>query len=137
MQQKTIYILLALAFLLAGGCKDSDDNSHVEVTPELFLGKWQEIARGNETYPELTPDGHVIEFLEDGTYHRFLNDGNVLTRSYRVDAEFVYYDYGTKPYGHIDRYSFSSTNRLRLDYVDGPKTATMQTPDFYIYKRIK
>jgi hypothetical protein len=67
MLQKTIYVLLAFALLLLGGCKESDDNSRMEVSPEPFLGQWQEIARGNETYPELTPDGHVIEFLKDGT----------------------------------------------------------------------
>jgi hypothetical protein len=133
--KQILFILFAL--LLAGGCKDSDDNSHVEVTPELFLGQWKEIARGNETYPELTPDGHVIEFLPDGTYHRFLNSGDVLTRSYRVDAEFLYLDSGTIPDGHTYRYSFTGTDTLRLDYVDGAIELSMGTPEFHIYERIK
>ncbi|MDR2118165.1 MAG: hypothetical protein LBP25_01320 [Tannerellaceae bacterium] len=136
MQQKTIYVLLAFALLLAGGCKD--DSEEMLKYQQPFLGQWQEIARGNDYYPELTPDdGHIIEFLPDGTYQAVWGNGGVSTRHYRVDAECVYYDNGTRPYGHIDRYSFTGTDTLRLDYVDGAITMSMATPTFNIYKRLK
>jgi hypothetical protein len=133
--KQILFILFAL--LLLGGCKESDDNSRIEVSPEPFLGQWQEIARGNETYPELTPDGHVIEFLTDGTYYKFLNNGDVLIKSYRVDAEFLYLDSGKPDMEYTYRYSFTGTNTLRLDIVYGIVQESMGTPRFNIYERIK
>jgi hypothetical protein len=143
MLQKTIYVLLALALLLLGGCKDSDNNSRMEVSPEPFLGQWQEIARGNETYPELTPDGHVIEFLEDGTmpkktYHSAtrITDREETDR-YRVDAEFLYLNSGKQDTEYTYRYSFIGTDTLRLDLIYGIRTLSPGTPTFNIYERIK
>jgi hypothetical protein len=75
----------------------------------------------------------VIEFLADGT----IIYQNGWTRSYRIDAEFVYYDGGKAPSGHTYRYSFTGTDTLRLDYVDGAITDASDTPRFNIYKRIK
>jgi hypothetical protein len=143
MLQKTIYVLLAFALLTPGGCKDSDDNSHVEVTPELFLGQWKEIARGNETYSELTPDGHVIEFLPDGTmpqktYHSAAwIAGREKTDHYRVDTEFLHLNSDSTDNKYIYRYSFTGTNTLRLDLIYGMRTLLMDIPTFNIYKRIK
>jgi hypothetical protein len=129
-------LLILFALLLTGGC--SDDSSSVEVTPELFLGKWQEIARGNDTYPELPPDdGHIIEFLPDSTYLAVWGNGNVSTRSYRIDTEFVYLGSGIAPDSHTYRYSFTGTNILRLDVVYGIVQESMGTPTFNIYERLK
>jgi hypothetical protein len=143
MLQKTIYVLLAFALLLAGGCKESDDNSRMEVSPEPFLGQWQEIARGNETYPELTPDGHVIEFLEDGTmpkktYHSAAwIEGREETDHYRLDTEFLYLNSDNTDNKYIYRYSFTGTNTLRLDLIYGNTLKSMGIPTFNIYERIK
>jgi hypothetical protein len=143
MLQKTIYLLLlAFALLTPGGCKESDDNSHVEVTPELFLGQWKEIARGNETYPELTPDGHVIEFLEDGTmpqktYHSATRrTGREEIDHYRVDTEFLHLNSDSTDNKYIYRYSFTGTNTLRLDLIYGSTLKSMGIPTFNIYKRL-
>jgi hypothetical protein len=137
MQQKTIYLLLlAFALLTPGGCKD--DKEEMLKYQQPFLGQWQEIARGNDMLPELTPDtGHIIEFLPDGTYQAVWGSGGGTTRHYRVDAEFVYLDSGKDPGGHTDRYSFTGTDTLRLDYVDGAIADSPGTPTFNIYKRLK
>jgi hypothetical protein len=135
MKQKATYLILLFALLAAGGCKDNNDEELKYRQP--FLGQWKEIARGNDTYPELPPDGHVLEFLPDGIYHRFWDSGTELTRSYRVDITYVYYGSGKDPDGHIDRYSFTGTDTLRLDYVYGLKNESMDTPTFNIYERLK
>jgi hypothetical protein len=134
-----LFVLLSFfALLIPTGCGDNNDEDLSLLEPaQRILGKWQEIARGNDMFPELEPDGHVIEFLADGTYHAFLISGDVSTRSYRIDAEFVYYDGGTPPGGHTYRYSFTGTDTLRLDYVSGNKTDSTGTPRFNIFKRIK
>jgi hypothetical protein len=139
--KQILFILFAL--LLAGGCKESDNNSRMEVSPEPFLGQWQEIARGNETYPELTPDGHVIEFLEDGTmpqktYHSAAwIEGREETDHYRLDTEFLYLSSGMPGEEYTYRYRFTGTDTLRLDCVRGMVHYSMGTPTFNIYERIK
>jgi hypothetical protein len=135
MQLKTFSIIpvfFALSYL--GECGFYNEP---EPTPETILGQWQEIARGNNTYPELEPDGHVIEFLPDGTYHAFFSNGAVATRSYQIDDKFVYYGSGKSPDGHTYRYRFIGTDMLRMDYVDGVLEESMLTPTFHIYKRVK
>jgi hypothetical protein len=136
---KTIYLLLALALFLPEECGDYHDGEDTGASDpaQLILGQWQEIARGNDTYPELEPNGHIIEFLPDGIYHGFWGNGNESTRRYRVDAEFLYLDSGKIPDGHTYRYTFTGTDTLRLDYVDGAITDSMDTPTFHIYKRLK
>jgi hypothetical protein len=139
MQRKAFYLIpLFFALLIPTGCGDNNDEDLSLLEPaQRILGKWQEIARGNDTFPELEPDGRIIEFLPDGTYHCFLSNGEVATRSYQIDDEFVYYDGGKGPGGHTYRYSFTGTNTLRLDYITGVIEASMQTPTFRIFKRIK
>ncbi|MDR2810851.1 MAG: hypothetical protein LBB84_09920 [Tannerellaceae bacterium] len=137
MQLKTIYLILALALLVPTGCADNNEEQEVTMEiRELFLGKWKEIARGNDLHPKLEPDGHIIEFLPDDTYHAYFDNGEVSTSSYRIDAEFMYYDGGTPPSGFTYRYGFSGTDTLRLDYVTGNLTKISSTPLFNIYKRI-
>ncbi|MDR2118163.1 MAG: hypothetical protein LBP25_01310 [Tannerellaceae bacterium] len=139
MLQKTIYLLLAFALLLAGGCKDNNEEMLKYQQP--FLGQWQEIARGNETFPELTPDGHVIEFLTDGTmpggtYHSRFPSGN-RTDNYRVDAGSLYLNSGKPRDGYTYRYSFAGPDTLRLDLIYGMRTLSTDTPIFNIYERLK
>jgi hypothetical protein len=137
---KPIHLFLAFALLIAGGCKDDSDteeDSLVMIDPsQHILGQWQEIARGNDMFPELEPDGHIIEFLSDGTYNAIWNSGTVTTRRYRIDSGFVYLDNGGIPDGHTWQYIFTGIDTLLLDYVTGIKEETMQSPSFHIYKRL-
>jgi hypothetical protein len=134
---KPIHLFLAFALLTAAGCKDSLDPS------QQILGKWQEIARGNEMFPELEPDGHIIEFLPDGTmpggtYHSIVMRDSQ-TESYRLDADFLYLGSGKYPDGYIYKYSFTGTDKLRLEIVDGAVyyIYSTRTPKFNIYQRLK
>jgi hypothetical protein len=138
---KTFYLIPLFALLLLAGCKDSNYEAEEEIETitdpaQHILGQWKEIARGNATFPELEPDGHIIEFLADGIYHGFWGNGNESTRHYRVDDEFLYLDSGKIPDGHTYRYIFTGINTLLLDYVDGAIANSMLTPRFHIYKRI-
>jgi hypothetical protein len=151
-------ILMLISAIVVGGCsKDKDKNvEEIEIieVPEVpsdpeppeppqnvgdfyksFIGQWQEIARGNELHPELEPDGHIIEFLPNGTLPSRSGDGS--GREYRVDAEFLYFDSGRSPDGHTYRYTFSDPDTLRIDYAAGAKDDSMGTPTFHIYKRLK
>jgi hypothetical protein len=101
-----------------------------EFQESLFPGEWKETARGNDPYPELIPDyGHVIEFLPDGIY-RFFTDENESVKRYRADAENIYYIYGF-PREDIYRYTFTGSDKLRLDYSNGTVNK------FYMYERLK
>jgi hypothetical protein len=126
---RTIYFILACALFTLGGC--SDNSEKISEFQKPFLGQWKEIARGNGMHPVLEPDGHTIEFLLDGTFHRYGS-----ARRYRVDAEFLYLDSGKSPDGHTDRYTFTGTDTLRLDYVDGNIEESSTTPHFNIYERL-
>jgi hypothetical protein len=101
-----------------------------------FLGQWQEIARGNENYPELTPEDVSLEFRADWTYTQAFSETNVRNAHYSVDGAFLRYIYGGGSPGHTWTYSFYE-DKLRLDYKDGPIEDAAHTPHFYIYKRIK
>jgi hypothetical protein len=135
---KTLYLFFALALFLPEECRDYHDGGDTGASDpsQLILGQWKEIARGNDTYPELEPDGHIIEFLPDGTYHAFWSNGNESTRRYETDVKFLYLDKGDI-YEHIYRYTFTGTDTLRLDYVYGDIEMSMGTPQFNIYKQIK
>ncbi|MDR2810850.1 MAG: hypothetical protein LBB84_09915 [Tannerellaceae bacterium] len=143
MQLKTfsiIPIFFALSYLSECG-----DYYNIEPTAKTILGKWQEIARGNDWYPELEPDGHIIEFLPDGTmpegtYHSgsfTLSLIGIRTSSYQIDEEFVYLNSGKPLIGYTYQYSFSGTDTLRMDLISGVRTFSMGTPLFNIYKRVK
>jgi hypothetical protein len=101
--------------------------------PNPFPGEWKEVARGNDAYPELPPDGHVIEFLPDGTiiYH------GGWTRSYRAGTKYMYYD-SEKSFDEqsVYQYSFTGTDTLRLDIIRAMVTTLPTTPHFNIYERI-
>jgi hypothetical protein len=88
---KAIYLIFALALFLPEECRDDHDGGDTGTSDpaQLIMGQWQEIARGNATYPELEPDGHIIEFLPDGTlpggtYHSHLGVSNPID-IYRID----------------------------------------------------
>jgi hypothetical protein len=129
---KISYLISVFLLLLAAGCKDDSDDMQKYLQP--FLGQWQEIACGNDDNPELTSDGHVIEFLSNGTFIRGTGTGTC-----RADAEFLYYDSGTPPDGYTWRYTFTGTNSFLLDMVDGLVNYDYpsSTPTFHLYKRIK
>jgi hypothetical protein len=126
-----VFLIPVLALLIPAECGYNNDGIGGDIAdpPQHILGKWQEIARGNDAFPELPSDGRVIEFLPDGTCH------TGWTATYRLDAEFLYRYAGE--FTFIDRYSFSGTDTLRLDYVYGVTTASPGTPTFYIFKRLK
>jgi hypothetical protein len=152
-------ILLLISAIMATGCskdKDKEDVKEVEIieVPEppsdpepseppqnvgdfykSFIGQWQEIARGNDHYPELTsePSGVIMEFFEDGT--AFYYSSPII--AYRADAEFLYMGSGRAPDGRAYRHTFTGVDTLRLDYAAGLIAMSMYTPSFYIYKRIK
>ena len=136
---KTIYLISAFLLLLVAGCKDNNEDMQKYLQP--FLGQWKEIARGNEWFPELTPDGHVIEFLPDGTmpggtYHSRFPSVNP-TDNYRANAEFLYLNSGKAPDGYTYRYAFTGADTLRLDYVAGVIPLSMDVPYFNIYERLR
>jgi hypothetical protein len=118
-----------ISALTLPGCGDGYD--YDDANP--FVGRWQEVARGNEYYPELTPTGRVIWFFEDGTTDFY---SYTLGATYRTDAEFLYLKPDDAPYSHTYRYTFSGHNTLGLDYAEGPLDKSMSTPTFYIYKRL-
>lgn len=131
--KKRIFLITVFALLALAGCDNDEDTLKYR---QPFLGQWQEIARGNDHHPELEPDGHILEFLPDGTHRYLHNDGTVgSARSYRADAKFLYYGSGKDPDGHTYRYTFIGTDTLLLDYVDGAITKSTDTPTFYIYVR--
>ena len=125
---KRFFFTLFALLLLVAGCKDNNEDMQKYLQP--FLGQWKEIARGNEWFPELTPDGHVIEFLPDGTFIRGTSTG-----PYRADAELLYFYSGKAPDGHSWRYAFTGTDTLRLDLISGATSLSTATPHFYIYER--
>jgi hypothetical protein len=144
--RKILLLLLFLPALLgmAGYSKgyDNDDNDPIDLEgmtvqeiQALFTGKWQEIDRGSNLFPELPTDGHIIEFLADGIFLTSLSD---VRRHYSLDSKFLYLDGGKAPDGHTYRHTFiGSRYKLRLDYVDGAIEESGGTPLFQIYKRIK
>jgi hypothetical protein len=138
-----VFLIPVLALLIPAECGYNNDDIGGDIPdpPEHILGKWQEIARGNEMFPELPSDGHVIEFLPDGTmpggiYHSAAMRGS-RTESYRVDAEFLYINGGKPDDGYTYRYTFTGTDTLRLDCVDGIVTYSPGTPAFNTYERLK
>jgi hypothetical protein len=146
MQQKTIYLLLACALLLLVGCGDNSEADGGTVTisdpSQHIQGKWQDIARGNDMYPELTPSEMSIEFLSDGTYHGpygFQDDRNDGEPSYyRIasDSLYMYREQGSSDL-YIYRYLFIGNNQLLVNYIQGVILKTMHIPKFHIFKRIK
>jgi hypothetical protein len=127
MKQKLFFLIILL--LVTAGCSKDDDDGD---TNKPFVGRWQEIARGNKQFPELPLSSRVIEFFEDGTSTFYIS-----TRpTYHTDAELLYINNGKDPDGHTYRYTLVY-NLLRLDYVDGMIAESGGTPTFYIYKRIK
>ncbi|MDR2388402.1 MAG: hypothetical protein LBD89_01270 [Tannerellaceae bacterium] len=163
---KAFYLIPVLALLFLAGCTDNNNEEDIEIIEEEIeiisdpsqhiLGQWQEIARGNEMYPEvepnwdeifpeLVPDGHILEFLADGTmlgrtYHRTVWIGilpeTIHSDSYRLDTDFLYINDGKFPDGYTYQYSFTGANTLRLDYVNGAIIKIMGTPKFHIYERL-
>jgi hypothetical protein len=132
---KRICLFLFLALAAAGGCEGGKETTDPS---QLIVGKWQEIARGNHMYPTLPPNGHIIEFLADGTHLCFSDNGSVLqARRYRVGDGYVYYDSGKAPDGHTYRHTFAGAYTLRLDHVDGAIQMSGFTPTFNIYRRIR
>jgi hypothetical protein len=145
---KKILILLFIPALLSlAGCNKKDDvpdfnddvpdlrNMTEQEIQALFVGEWQEIARGNNQFPELGTDGHTIEFLTNGIYLTSLNDERI---HYSLDSEFLYLNGGKTPDGYIYRHTFiGNRNKFRLDYVYGLIEDSGGAPKFHIYKRIK
>jgi hypothetical protein len=136
--KKIIFLFFLPALLGLAGCGDDVPdlkNMTEQEIQALFVGEWQEIARGNDLFPELGTDEHTIEFLTNGIYLTSLND---VRRHYSLDSEFLYLDSGKDPDGHTYRHTFiGNRNKLRLDYVNGVITLSGNTPLFRIYKRIK
>jgi hypothetical protein len=103
---------------------------------ERFLRKWKEIACGNFMKSELPPDGHVIEFLPDGTYYGPF--GKDSTANYRGGAKVLYLKSGEVEQTY--RYSFIRTDTLRLDFRSTNQNTTailiLNEPTFHIYERL-
>ncbi|MDR1344933.1 MAG: hypothetical protein LBJ39_06225 [Tannerellaceae bacterium] len=139
--------LLFFTFLLmTAGC--GGDYVYDE---SLLVGQWQEIARGN---PDITdddplvkelgikaadlsrfqPDGHIIEFLENGT--RLHHSSNQVL-PYEADKEFIYHNKGNENYESIYRYTFTGPKILRLDFVKGNMVGIWPGITYNIYKRIQ
>jgi hypothetical protein len=137
--KKILFIFFLPALLSLAGCNKDDVPNLKNMTEQeiqaLFVGEWEEIERGNDEYSELATNGHIIEFLADGSYLTSLSD---VRRHYLLDSEFLYLDGGKAPDGHTYRHTFiGNRNKLQLDYVAGNKTAMGGAPTFRIYKRIK
>ncbi|MDR1919598.1 MAG: hypothetical protein LBQ65_08135 [Tannerellaceae bacterium] len=137
---KLVSLFLLFALVGMGGCgKDKENKEDEEELTEFqkpFLGQWQEVARGNKNFPELTPEDVSLEFRADWTYTQAFSKTNVRNAHYSVVGEFLRYIYGDGSLGHTWIYSFYE-DKLRLDYKAGPIETAAHTPHFYIYKRIK
>jgi hypothetical protein len=150
--KKTLFLFFLPALLSLAGCNNDDDGPlNLEGMTEqeiqtLFVGEWKEIERGNDNYPErsFSPHDYTFKLFSDGTGF-FTGDnygGGPLAvtnetnnYNYRIDSEYIYFTYGSK--SSIYRYTFHSSNKLRLDYVSGPVSLEFPGILFYIYKRIK
>jgi hypothetical protein len=139
MKNKNVTLsLLLLTFLLPiWGCDKSEDLTAYQ---KPFLGQWQEIARGNEWHPELTPGDVLLEFFPDWTLKRTFAaitypdvymEARISYDRYSVDREFLYYTYTEASNSHTWRYSFYE-DKLRIDYEDGLMQDSMDTP-FFMY----
>ncbi|MDR1345035.1 MAG: hypothetical protein LBJ39_06750 [Tannerellaceae bacterium] len=139
-------LLFFTLLLMMAGC----DDDYV-YNGNLLIGQWQEIARGNpditDDHPVLKeagikaadleafrPDGHIIEFLENGTK---LHHGSDQVMPYETDKEFLYYYKGDEYNEFIYRYTFTGPDILRLDIVTGNIINVWPGITYNIYKRIK
>jgi hypothetical protein len=140
---KTFYLILALALFLPEECGYYHDGGDTGASDpsQLILGQWQEIARGNDTFPELTPVSLTIEFLTDGMYrgplgfHHGRDDGEA--SYYRIESDSLHLYRNGNSNTYIYRYLFTGKNQLRMEYVRGPITYSLATPTFHIYERLK
>jgi hypothetical protein len=123
-------LLFITIVLLVAGC--GDDVTDRLYPGEVLVGRWQEVACGNDRHPELKPDGHIMEFTSNG----YRITGSIKHYTI-VFGKFVYDEDGepSERYGY--RYSFFGNNLLRLDYAEGPLPAGDLAPTFHIYKRLK
>ncbi|MDR1203321.1 MAG: hypothetical protein LBL58_17060 [Tannerellaceae bacterium] len=138
--------ILLFALLTLTGCRDGDEELEEinDVTNEFlepFLGKWKEIAYGNETHSGLSDNGDVIEFLSDKTmpgriYHSIrIQPDAVQADNFRLDAECLYVNSGKSADGYTYRYRFIATNLLRLEIVNG--IVKGDAPTVIVYERVK
>jgi hypothetical protein len=150
MHLKVTYLILLFVLLTLTGCRD--DNKGIEeindVTDEFlepFLGKWKEIACGNETHSGFSTDGDVIEFLSDQTmpgriYHSILSQPDAAQAdNFRLDADFLYINSGKPADGYTYRYRFIAAGLLRLEIVHGTikELSSGDAPTVIIYERVK
>jgi hypothetical protein len=150
MHLKVTYLILLFGLLTLTGCRD--DNKEIEeindVTDEFlepFLGKWKEIAYGNETHSGFFTDGNVIEFLSDQTmpdriYHSILSQLDAAQAdNFRLDADFLYINSGKPGDGYTYRYRFIAAGLLRLEIVHGTvkELPSGNAPTVIIYERVK
>jgi hypothetical protein len=141
MKNNKLLFLILLLLVTAGCSKDDDDNRSPS---ERILGKWQEIACGNEYYPELSSTYHVfqtIEFLPDGTYNGSLvlslswDDG--VPSQYRIASDSLHLKREGYHDDYIYRYIFTGKDRLFVEHIYGQVHMLFTTPSFHIFKRIK
>jgi hypothetical protein len=154
-QSKLLFFILLPLLLAAAGCNDGESDDLPDVPVDLggmteqeiqavLVGKWEEIDHGNDDYPEFGyPGDSMLEFSSDSTGLgegtagplALTNDNN--RYNYRIDSACIYFTYDGREDYSVYRYAFLSSNKLRLDYVQGP--ISLQSPAilFYTYKRIK
>jgi hypothetical protein len=142
--KRLLFILCALLLLVGCGDNNEGDVSTITISDpsQHIQGKWQEIARGNDMYPELTPSEMSIEFLSDGTYHGpygFQDDRNDDEPSYyRIASDSLYlYRELDYPDLYIYRYLFTGNDQLLVNYIHGAINKPSDIPLFHIFKRIK
>jgi hypothetical protein len=161
--KKTLFIFFLPALLSLGGCSnddpiylespagcnnDADGPLNLEGMTEqeiqaLFVGKWQEIERGNnEDYPErsFSPQDYTFEFLPDSSVS-YANEGffplpDSGEHTCQVDREFLHFYYENRNHSITFRYTFYTHDKFRMDFANGFQVE-IPGPKFYIYKRIK
>jgi hypothetical protein len=123
-----------------------------ELLRKPFFGQWKEIERGSDDmfdelpegiteFPTFTASGDTVEFLPEGV---LLCSRYQSQFCYSVDTEFLYRTRNDAPGNDAppgndftDRYTFTGSDTLRLDYVDGAIKDIWPQITFRVYKRIK
>jgi predicted small lipoprotein YifL len=104
-----------------------------------ITGKWERIAEGpdEDRIVPVEANGSYREFLPNGVHQGYWADSKQI---YRTDSLFLYLYFLDNSDGVNDRiYKYAIINRdtLKLKHVYGIIATSMNTPEIFIYQRIK
>jgi hypothetical protein len=104
-----------------------------------LIGRWQIFYHGTG-YPDID-SVYNINAIQNGSIYEFFEDGNALFGSWPVtnwlmDAELLYYTVNDWQQ-YADRYTFTGSDTLRLDYVYGLTDQSPPAITCRIFKRVE